>query len=68
MDGPKKTANLKAYGYLFSQSDVVKKYGFGLEGVELPEFDRQRISLAALEKLTGVKLAANVLAAEQPVP
>ncbi len=68
MDGPKKTANLKAYGYLFSQSDVVKKYGFGFEGVALPAFDRQRISLAELAALTGVQLAPNVVAAEQPMP
>lgn len=66
VDGPKKNANLKAYGYIFDQSGVVKKYGFGFEGLELPSFTKNRITFAELEALAGVRLPANVVAAEQP--
>lgn len=66
-DGPKKNPELKSYGYIFDQSGVVRKYGFGLEGVELPAFERNRKTLEYIQELTGVRLAQVVLEAEQPI-
>lgn len=63
-DAPKKNARLRAYGYVFSQVDVQKKYGFGFEALALPQFSRNRIKLAALSTLTGVVFPQAVLEAE----
>ena len=64
-DGPKKKPKLLAYGYVFSQVDVQKKYGFGFEGLELPRFSKNRIKLADLSAMTGVIFSKVVLDAEQ---
>lgn len=63
-EAPKKNARLRAYGYIFSQVDVQKKYGFGFEALELPQFSRNRIKLAELSTLTGVVFPQAVLDAE----
>lgn len=65
-EGPKKNPKLLAYGYIFSQVNVERKYGFGFEGLELPEFSRNRIKLADLSELTDVIFPAAVRDAEQP--
>ena len=65
-EGPKKNPKLLAYGYIFSQVNVERKYGFGFEGLELPEFSRNRIKLADLSELIGVIFPAAVRDAEQP--
>jgi len=63
----KKTAPLLAYGFVFDQSKAVKDYGldYKVEGLELPEFDRQRKSLAEIQVLAGVSFPQNVQDADQ---
>lgn len=63
-EAPKKNARLRAYAYLFSQVDVQKKYGFGFEALELPQFSKHRIPLAELSALTGVVFPSALLGAE----
>jgi endonuclease G len=56
---------LLAYAYIFDQTPAVRKFGLTYEGVELPQFVRNRVTLAEITEQTGVLFAAEVLAAEK---
>lgn len=60
----KKDAGLLAYGYVFTQVPVVKQFGLTFEGMDLPEFNRQRTPIADITRLTGVHFPPAVLKAE----
>jgi endonuclease G len=66
-DSDRKNPKLLAYGFLFDQKNVVKKYGFTYtkEAIDLTEFDRQSKSLAFISELTGVLFSDDVMAADQ---
>jgi endonuclease G len=63
----RKGAGLLAYGYVFSQEKAVKTFGLTYEGIELPEFSRQRRSLAEIQELASIKFDAKVMAGDQPI-
>ncbi len=56
-------------GYLFDQSDVVRRYGldYTKEALDLPAFARHRVGLADLTRLTGVAFPRVVMGGEQPL-
>ena len=66
---PESTARqprLLAYGFVFDQSKAIETFGLDVrERLALPEFDRQRMSLADISQLSGVSFPANVMEADQ---
>ena len=66
-DRPVKKPKLLVYGYLFSQVDVVNKFGFGIEALTLPEFERRRVSLEKISEMTGVRFPEVVVEGEQSI-
>jgi endonuclease G len=61
-----KPTTLQVYGYIFSQEPAVKAYGMTYEGVELPQFERNRATLERIRELTGVIFPDILLAAQAP--
>jgi endonuclease G, mitochondrial len=60
---------LAAYGYIFDQTDVVKRFGLDFrERLDLPAFDGLRTPLAKITDATGVVFAEIVRAAEHAMP
>lgn len=62
-----KPTTLLAYGYIFSQEPAVKKFGMTYEGIELPQFHRERATLSDISELAGVVFPNIVLGAEQAI-
>lgn len=58
---------LQVYGYIFDQAPAVRKFGMTYEGVELPQFTRNRALLSAISARTGVVFPDVVIEAEQPL-
>lgn len=64
----RRNAKLLAYGYVFDQTDVVKRFGLTYEErLELPAFAGQRKSLQHITELTGVVFPEVVMQADQPI-
>jgi endonuclease G len=60
-----KPTKLQVFGYIFDQAPTVKRFGMTYEGVELPQFQRQRALLADISKRAGVIFPDAILRAEQ---
>jgi endonuclease G, mitochondrial len=59
---------LLAYGYIFDQSDVVRKFGLTFEeAIELPQFDRKRKTLAEISEQSDVVFSVELRAIEAPI-
>jgi endonuclease G len=51
---------LHSYGFLLDQTNVVKKFGLGLERLDFKLFKKQQISIREITKLTDVKFDKQV--------
>jgi hypothetical protein len=58
---------LLAYGYVFDQTDVVKRFGLTYDALVLPNFDGARSTVSEISKVTGVSFDQVVLDAEQVI-
>lgn len=68
-ESTKKKPKLLAYGYVFDQTDVVKRFGLTFkERLDLPAFNKHRRTLAEITAMTGVVFAQIVRDAEQAMP
>jgi endonuclease G, mitochondrial len=64
----KKNPKLLSYGYIFDQTDVVKRFGLTYEErLDLPAFEKHRRTLREITALTGVAFAKGVTDAEEPI-
>lgn len=62
----RRNPKLLAYGYMFDQTDVVKRFGLTYEErLTLPEFEGHRKTLQAITDMTGVVFPEIVKQAEQ---
>jgi endonuclease G len=66
-ESTKKPTKLQVFGYIFDQAPAVKRFGLTYEGVDLPQFKRQRALLADITQRSGVIFPEAVLRAEQPL-
>lgn len=57
-------SQLEVYSYLFDQEAAVDKFDLTYEGIDFPEFERNRTTLAAITELTGVLFPQVLLDAE----
>ena len=54
----------RSYGFVFDQTTAIKNVGFGLERMDMTEFDVFQMPVKDISKKTGVTFDASVLAAD----